>query len=85
MNIFPPLSDSIRFADYLLLFGYNILMNGPKLIPLACRIKLMIGKKFHLNFYKIFNALRKNIYTLWGRKLFLLPVTYFPTNLVFLL
>jgi len=24
----------------------------------------------------------KNIYTLWGRKRFLLPVTYFPTNLV---
>jgi len=23
----------------------------------------------------------KNIYTLWGRKRFLLPVTYFPTNL----
>jgi len=27
----------------------------------------------------------KNIYTLWGRKRFLLPVTYFPTNLVFFL
>jgi len=26
---------------------------------------------------------RQNIYTLWGRKRFLLPVTYFPTNLVF--
>jgi len=26
-------------------------------------------------------ALIKNIYTLWGRKRFLLPVTYFPTNL----
>jgi len=25
----------------------------------------------------------KNIYTLYGRKLFLLPVTYFPTNLVY--
>jgi len=25
----------------------------------------------------------KNIYTLWGRKRFLLPVTYFPTNLVY--
>jgi len=25
----------------------------------------------------------KNIYTLWGRKCFLLPVTYFPTNLVY--
>jgi len=24
----------------------------------------------------------KNIYTLWGRKRFLLSVTYFPTNLV---
>jgi len=24
-----------------------------------------------------------NIYTLWGRKRFLLPVTYFPTNLVY--
>jgi len=24
----------------------------------------------------------KNIYTLWGLKRFLLPVTYFPTNLV---
>jgi len=24
----------------------------------------------------------KTIYTLWGRKSFLLPVTYFPTNLV---
>jgi len=23
-----------------------------------------------------------NIYTLWGRKRFLLPVTYFPTDLV---
>jgi len=23
----------------------------------------------------------KNVYTLWGRKRFLLPVTYFPTNL----
>jgi len=23
----------------------------------------------------------KNIYTLWGRKRFLLPLTYFPTNL----
>jgi len=28
--------------------------------------------------------LSKNIYTLWGRKRFLLPVTYFPTNLVYL-
>jgi len=27
-------------------------------------------------------VLIKNIYTLWGRKRFLLPVTYFPTNLV---
>jgi len=26
--------------------------------------------------------LLKNIYTLWGRKRFLLPVTRFPTNLV---
>jgi len=26
----------------------------------------------------------KNIYTLWGRKRFLLPVTYFLTNLVYL-
>jgi len=25
----------------------------------------------------------KNIYTLWGRKRFLLPVTYFPKNLVY--
>jgi len=25
----------------------------------------------------------KNIYTLWGRKRFLLPVTYFQTNLVY--
>jgi len=25
----------------------------------------------------------KNIYTLWGRKRFHLPVTYFPTNLVY--
>jgi len=25
----------------------------------------------------------KNIYTLWGRKRFLLPVTYFPTNLLY--
>jgi len=25
----------------------------------------------------------KNIYTLWGRKRFLFPVTYFPTNLVY--
>jgi len=25
----------------------------------------------------------KNINTLWGRKRFLLPVTYFPTNLVY--
>jgi len=25
----------------------------------------------------------KNIYTLWGRERFLLPVTYFPTNLVY--
>jgi len=25
----------------------------------------------------------KNIYTLWGRKRFLLPVTYFPTNLIY--
>jgi len=25
----------------------------------------------------------KNIYTLWSRKRFLLPVTYFPTNLVY--
>jgi len=25
----------------------------------------------------------QNIYTLWGRKRFLLPVTYFPTNLVY--
>jgi len=25
----------------------------------------------------------KNIYTLWGRKRFLLPVTYFPMNLVY--
>jgi len=25
----------------------------------------------------------KNTYTLWGRKRFLLPVTYFPTNLVY--
>jgi len=25
----------------------------------------------------------KNIYTLWDRKRFLLPVTYFPTNLVY--
>jgi len=25
----------------------------------------------------------KEIYTLWGRKRFLLPVTYFPTNLVY--
>jgi len=25
----------------------------------------------------------KDIYTLWGRKRFLLPVTYFPTNLVY--
>jgi len=25
----------------------------------------------------------KNIYSLWGRKRFLLPVTYFPTNLVY--
>jgi len=25
----------------------------------------------------------KNICTLWGRKRFLLPVTYFPTNLVY--
>jgi len=26
-------------------------------------------------------VLIKNIYTLWGRKLFLLPITHFPTNL----
>jgi len=25
----------------------------------------------------------KNIYTLWGRKRFRLPVTYFPPNLVY--
>jgi len=25
----------------------------------------------------------KNIYTLWGRKRFLVPLTYFPTNLVY--
>jgi len=25
----------------------------------------------------------KNIFTLWGRKRCLLPVTYFPTNLVY--
>jgi len=25
----------------------------------------------------------KNIFTLWGRKRFLLPMTYFPTNLVY--
>jgi len=25
----------------------------------------------------------KNIYTLWGLKRFLLPITYFPTNLVY--
>jgi len=25
----------------------------------------------------------KNIYTLWDRNRFLLPVTYFPTNLVY--
>jgi len=25
----------------------------------------------------------KNIFTLWGRKRFLLPVTYFPTNIVY--
>jgi len=25
----------------------------------------------------------KNIYTLWGRRRFFLPVTYFPTNLVY--
>jgi len=25
---------------------------------------------------------KKNIYTFWGRKRFLLPVTYFPTNQV---
>jgi len=25
----------------------------------------------------------KNIYTLWGQKRFLKPVTYFPTNLVY--
>jgi len=25
----------------------------------------------------------KNIYTLWGRKRFPLPVTYFPANLVY--
>jgi len=25
----------------------------------------------------------KNINTLWGRKRFLLPVTYFPTNLLY--
>jgi len=25
----------------------------------------------------------KNIYTLWGRERFLLPLTYFPTNLVY--
>jgi len=25
----------------------------------------------------------KNIYTLWGRERFLLPVTYFPTSLVY--
>jgi len=28
-------------------------------------------------------VLIKNIYTLWGRKRFLLPVTYFPTNIVY--
>jgi len=28
-------------------------------------------------------TLIKNIYTLWGQKSFLLPVTYFPTNLVY--
>jgi len=27
--------------------------------------------------------LAKKIYTLWGRNRFLLPVTYFPTNLVY--
>jgi len=27
--------------------------------------------------------LMKNIYTLWGRKRFFLPVTYFQTNLVY--
>jgi len=25
----------------------------------------------------------KNVYTLWGRKSFLLPFTYFPMNLVY--
>jgi len=25
----------------------------------------------------------KNVYTLWGRKRFLLPVTYFPMNLLY--
>jgi len=29
-------------------------------------------------------TLIKNIYTLWGRKRFILPVTYFPANLVYL-
>jgi len=45
---------------------------------------------FLISFIKIFSdmarstrlvILIKNIYTLWGRKRFLLPVTYFPTNL----
>jgi len=29
------------------------------------------------------DILIKNIYSLWGRKRFFLPVTYFPTNLVY--
>jgi len=32
---------------------------------------------------KYIYSLIKNIYTLWCRKRFLLPVTYFPTNLVY--
>jgi len=29
MNLSPSISHSIGFASYLLLFGYNFLMNGP--------------------------------------------------------
>jgi len=37
------------------------------------------------NIYMRLVILIKNIYTLWGRKRFLLPVTYFLTNLYILL
>jgi len=46
----------------------------------AIRIVILIK-----NIYMRLVILIKNIYTLWGRKRFLLPVTYFLTNLYILL